>query len=139
MNIYIGNMSKETTEEDLTEVFSKFGSIKSAKIIKDAMTSEPRGFGFVEMTDNEAAAKAIEELNGTELKGKKLVVNESKPKTGGDRHRGGGGSRGGGFGGNRGGGGFGGGGNRGGGGFGGGSGGGNRGGGRGGDRGGKRW
>jgi len=131
MNIYIGNMSKETTEEDLTEVFSKFGSIKSAKIIKDAMTSEPRGFGFVEMSDNEAAAKAIEELNGTELKGKKLVVNESKPKTGGDRHRGGGGGRGG-FNSNRGGGG----GNRGGGGFGGG--GGNRGPGHG-DRGGKRW
>jgi len=126
MNIYIGNLSKDVTEDDLQGAFSKYGTIKSAKIIRDLMTSEPKGFGFVEMNDKDAAVKAIEELNGIELKGKKIIVNESRPKTG--DHRGGGGRRGGPGGGSRGG--FGGGGNRGG------SGGGNRGGSGGG---GKRW
>jgi RNA recognition motif-containing protein len=131
MNIYIGNLAKDVTEDDLQAAFSKYGAIKSAKVIRDLFTSESKGFGFVEMNDKDAALKAIEELNTTDMKGKKVVVNESRPKTGGDR-RGGGGRSGGGFGGNRsGGGGFGG--NRsGGGGFGGGRSG-------GGDRGGKRW
>lgn len=136
MNIYIGNLSKDVTEDDLQALFSTYGAIKSAKVIRDLFTSESKGFGFVEMNEKDAALKAIEELNTTDLKGKKIVVNESRPKTGGDR-RGGGGNRGGG-GGNRGGGGFGG--NRSGGG--GGSRGGGFGGGRssgGGDRGGKRW
>lgn len=138
MNIYIGNLSKDVTEDDLQAAFSKYGAIKSAKVIRDMFTTESKGFGFVEMNDNDAATKAIEELNGTDVKGKKIVVNESRPKTGGDRRGGGGsrggsggGSRGGGFGGNRSGGGGGFGGNRGG------SGGGRSGG--GGDRGGKRW
>lgn len=115
MNIYIGNLSKDVTEDDLQAAFSKYGSIKSAKVIRDLFTSESKGFGFVEMNDKDAALKAIEELNTTELKGRKIVVNESRPKTGGDRRGGGGGGRrggsgGGGFGGNRsGGGGFGGG------------------------------
>lgn len=128
MNIYIGNLAKDVTEDDLQAAFSKYGAIKSAKVIRDLFTSESKGFGFVEMNDKDAALKAIEELNTTDMKGKKVVVNESRPKTGGDRRggggRSGGGNRGGGggFGGNR----------SGGGGFGGGRSG-------GGDRGGKRW
>lgn len=111
MNIYIGNLSKDVTEDDLQEAFSKYGAIKSVKVIKDLFTSESKGFGFVEMNDKDAALKAIEELNTSELKGKKLVVNEARPKSGGDRKggrgNGGGGGHRGGFngGGNRGGGG----------------------------------
>ncbi len=107
MNIYVGNLSKEVTEDDLTEIFSKFGAIKSAKVIKDLFTSESKGFGFVEMNDNAEAQKAINELNATDLKGKKIVVNESRPKSGnkggGGFHGGGNRNFGGGGGGNRGG------------------------------------
>lgn len=108
MNIYIGNMPKEATENDLKEAFSKFGAVSSAKIIRDAVTGEPRGFGFVEMADNEAAQKAVDELNNSTFKGKQIVVNESRPKTGGGGGKGrggfgqrGGGGRGGSFGGGR--------------------------------------
>lgn len=137
MNIYIGNMPKEATENDLKEAFSKFGAVSSAKIIRDAVTGEPRGFGFVEMADNEAAQKAVDELNNSTFKGKQIVVNESRPKTGGGgKGRGGFGQRGGGGGGR--GGSFGGG-KRPGGGGGGGRGGSFGGGRSGGDRGGNRW
>lgn len=125
MNIYVGNLSPQVTEADLEALFNQYGATKSVKIIKDMFTAESKGFGFVEMNDKEEAEKAIEALNTTELKGKKLVVNEARPKKEGGRGGFGGG-------GGRGRGGFGGGGSRGG------NGGGGRGG-HGGGGGGKRW
>ena len=127
MNIYVGNLSWSLTEEDLTNLFSPYGEVTSAKIITDKFNgNRSKGFGFVEMADDEAGKAAIAALNETEMGGRKIIVNESQPRenTGG----GGGGfkkrSFGGGGGGNRGGGGYGGGGgNRGGGGYGGGGGG----------------
>jgi len=98
MNIYVGNLAREVTEEDLQEAFKGFGQVTSAKIIKDKFTGEPRGFGFVEMPGNAEAQAAIAGLNGKELKGRVLNVNEAQPRT----DRGGSGGRGGGRGGNRG-------------------------------------
>ncbi|MGC4102225.1 RNA recognition motif domain-containing protein [Ferruginibacter sp.] len=125
MNIYVGNLSWSMTDDDLMNLFTEYGSVTSAKILKDKMNGRSKGFGFVEMEDDEAAKAAIAALNETEVQGRKLIVNESQPcqeggggggykKSGG---YGGGGNRGGGGygGGNRGGGGYGGGGNRGGG------------------------
>ena len=126
MNIYVGNLSWSMTDEDLAGLFTEFGTVTSGKILKDKMTGRSKGFGFVEMEDDEAAKAAIAALNETEVQGRKLIVNESQPRAEGDRPKrsfggGGGGNRGGGGGygggGNRsGGGGYGGGGNRGGGG-----------------------
>jgi len=106
MNIYVGNLSPEVKEEDLTELFSQHGKVSSLKIRRDMFTQEPRGFGFVEMPGQAEAMKAIETLNTFELKGKKLVVNEARPPRdrkggggGGGRGGSGGGSRGGGGGG----------------------------------------
>ena len=141
MNIYVGNLSSETSEDDLRGAFEAFGEVESVNIVMDRFTSEPRGFGFVEMPSKDEAAKAIEELNGTDLGGRALNVNEARPKKT-ERRGGGGGGRGGRGGGGRGGFGGGGGGGRGGfgggGGYGGGGGGGGRGGGGGGSRGGNR-
>ncbi|MDO8495353.1 MAG: RNA-binding protein [bacterium] len=111
--LYIGNLSYDTNEDALKELFSQAGSVASASVILDKMTGRSRGFGFVEMADDESAAKAVETFNGYELDGRKLVVNEARPmsdrpRTGGDRGGFRGGNRGGGFGG----GGFGGGGDR---------------------------
>ena len=115
MNIYVGNLSGETTEDDLRQAFEAFGQVESANLIKDKFTGESRGFGFVEMPSKDEAQKAIEEMNGTDLKGRTLNVNEARPKTdrgggrggygGGRGGRGGGGGRGGSYGGGRGGGG----------------------------------
>jgi hypothetical protein len=126
MNIYVGNLSWSMTDDDLMNLFTEHGSVTSAKILKDKMNGRSKGFGFVEMEDDEAAKAAIAALNETEVQGRKLIVNESQPRQeggGGGGYKksggyGGGGSRGGGYGGggNRGGGGYGGGGNRGGGG-----------------------
>ncbi|MGB4845617.1 MAG: RNA-binding protein [Ferruginibacter sp.] len=121
MNIYVGNLSWSMTDDDLMNLFTEHGSVTSAKILKDKMNGRSKGFGFVEMEDDEAAKAAIAALNETEVQGRKLIVNESQPRAEGDRPKrsfGGGGGRGGygGGGGNRGGGGYGGGGNRGGGG-----------------------
>jgi RNA recognition motif-containing protein len=128
--IYVGNLPFSATNDSLNEMFAKFGTVESAKIIMDRDTNRSKGFGFVEMASADDAAVAIEKLNGSDVGGRSLVVNEARPmepRTGGF-----GGGRGGDRGGDRGGrsGGFGGG--RGGdrGGFGGG---------RGGDRGGDRW
>ena len=127
MNIYVGNLSWTMTDEDLSNLFTQFGTVTSAKILKDKMNGRSKGFGFVEMDDAEAAKTAIASLNESEVQGRKLIVNESQPRQEGDRPKrsfgggGGGGykkSGGGGYGGggNRGGGGgYGGGGNRGGG------------------------
>ncbi len=121
MNIYVGNMSWSMTDEDLTNLFTQFGTVTSGKILKDKMNGRSKGFGFVEMEDDEAARTAIANLNETEVMGRKLIVNESQPRQEGDyKKRSGGFGGGGGYkksggyggGGNRGG--YGGGGNRGG-------------------------
>ena len=107
MNIYVGNLSKDVTDDDLQGLFSEFGQIKSVKVIRDLFSGESKGFGFVEMPGLSEAQKAINELNTKEVKGKKIVVNEARPRNEHRRSGGGGrgGNRGGGRGGNRGGGG----------------------------------
>ena len=78
MNIYVGNLSWGMNDQDLENLFAEHGSVTSAKIITDRMTNRSRGFGFVEMSD--CAEAAIEALNDTEVEGRKLVVNESRPR-----------------------------------------------------------
>ena len=78
MNIYVGNISWGLSDKDLEKVFAEHGTVTSAKIITDRATGRSRGFGFVEMSDG--AEAAIEALNGTEVDGRELVVNESRPK-----------------------------------------------------------
>jgi hypothetical protein len=80
MNIYVGNISYSTKEEDLREAFGEFGEVESVKIISDRETGRSKGFGFVEMTDDEAGEKAIEEMNGKEVGGRALRVNQARPK-----------------------------------------------------------
>ena len=92
MNIYVGNLSHEVTEEDLREAFEAFGQVESVAIIKDKFTGESRGFGFVEMPAKAEAQAAIADLNEKELKGRALNVNEARPR----EDRKGGGRRGGG-------------------------------------------
>jgi len=106
MNIYVGNLSRQTTEDDLRQAFEGFGQIESVNIIKDRFSGESRGFGFVEMPSKQEAQKAIEEMNGKDLLGRAVNVNEARPKTNRrDSRGGGGGGRRGGFGGGGGGGG----------------------------------
>ena len=117
MNIYVGNLSWSMTDDDLSNLFTQYGSVTSAKILKDKMNGRSKGFGFVEMEDEEAAKTAIANLNETEVQGRKLIVNESQPRQegeGGFKKRSGGGGYGGGGGGYKksGGGGYGGGGGR---------------------------
>lgn len=81
MNIFVGNLTNDVTEEDLTNLFSEFGQVKSVKIIRDMFTQQTKGFGFVEMPGLSEAQKAINDINTKEFKGKKLVVNEARPKT----------------------------------------------------------
>jgi len=96
MNIYVGNLSYEVTEEDLKQAFETFGQVESVNIIKDKFSGRSKGFGFVEMPDKANAQSAINELNGKELKGRTLNVNESRPRTESRGGRGGyGGGRGG--------------------------------------------
>ena len=99
MNIFVGNLSSDVQEEDLTNLFSEFGQVKEVKIIRDMFSQQSKGFGFVEMPGLADAQKAINGLNTKELKGKKLVVNEARPKTDSRRRPGGGGSSSGGGGG----------------------------------------
>ena len=99
MNIYVSNLSFNVQDEDLREFFTPFGEVTSAKIINDRETGRSRGFGFVEMSDDEASRKAIAELDGATGDGRTMKVMEAKPKE--DKPRGGGG---GGFRGNNGGG-----------------------------------
>jgi RNA recognition motif-containing protein len=80
MNIFVGNLNFKVEEYDLKEIFEEYGEVKSANIITDKFTGKSRGFGFVEMANNEEANKAIEELNGGELEGRNIVVNEAKPR-----------------------------------------------------------
>jgi RNA recognition motif-containing protein len=79
MNIYVGNLSYSTTSEDLERLFSEHGQVDSAAVIMDRDTGRSRGFGFVEMPDD-AARKAIEALNGAEVDGRRLNINEAKPR-----------------------------------------------------------
>ncbi|MDD5328173.1 MAG: RNA-binding protein [Phycisphaerae bacterium] len=106
MNIYVGNLAPQATEDDLKKAFEAFGQVESANIIKDKFSGESRGFGFVQMPSKQEAQDAIEKMNGTDLMGRTVNVNEARPRP--DRQGGGGG------GGGRGRGGFGGGGGRGG-------------------------
>jgi RNA recognition motif-containing protein len=89
MNIYVGNISRNATEADLKEAFEAHGAVASVAIIKDKLTGDSRGFGFVEMPNKDEAEKAIVALNGKDVKGRTLTVNEARPRT--DRPRGGGG------------------------------------------------
>jgi len=89
MNIYVGNLSRDVVESDLKEAFQAFGEVQTASIIKDKFTSESRGFGFVEMPNKDEAEKAIAGMNGKDLKGRSLTVNEARART--DRPRTGGG------------------------------------------------
>ena len=94
MNIYIGNISRDLSEDELREAFAAYGQVSSVNIIKDKFTGEYRGFAFVEMPVKEEADAAISGLNGKELKGRALNVNEARPRTD-DRRGGSGGGRGG--------------------------------------------
>ncbi|MDP3063050.1 MAG: RNA-binding protein [Chloroflexota bacterium] len=97
MNIYVGNIAREATEQDLTDAFAAFGQVTTVNIIKDRFSGQPRGFAFVEMANKAEADAAIAGLNGTSIKGRPVTVNEAKPRTeGGDRRGGSGGSGGGG-------------------------------------------
>jgi RNA recognition motif-containing protein len=98
MNIYVGNLSWTMTDEDLSNLFTQYGTVTSGKILKDKMNGRSKGFGFVEMEDDEAARTAIANLNETEVMGRKLIVNESQPRQegeGGFKKRSGGGGYGG--------------------------------------------
>jgi RNA recognition motif-containing protein len=107
MNIYVGNLSWSMTDDDLSNLFSQYGTVSSAKILKEKNTGRSKGFGFVEMQDDDAAKTAIATLNESEVQGRKLIVNESQPrpegsgykKSGGGGYGGGGGRSGGGYGG----------------------------------------
>ncbi len=109
MKIYVGGLPYQTQDDQLQQIFSSYGEVSSAKIIMDRETGRSKGFGFVEMPDNDAAKKAIAELNEAELGGRTLTVNEARPMA--ERSGGGGGGRGG-YGGGGGRGGYGGGGGR---------------------------
>jgi RNA recognition motif-containing protein len=107
-NIFVGNLSYQTTQDDLHAAFAQYGGVERVNIVTDRDTGQPRGFAFVEMSDSQAAQAAITHLNGSELNGRALNVNEARPKPAGGGGGGYGGGRregGGGGGGNRGGGG----------------------------------
>ena len=78
--LYVGGLPYSVTEDSLEELFSAHGTVESAKVITDRMTGRSRGFGFVEMSSQEEAQQAIDKLNGTDLEGRSLTVNEAKPK-----------------------------------------------------------
>jgi RNA recognition motif-containing protein len=108
MNIYVGNLSRDVTEDQLRQAFEAFGEVKTVSIIKDKLTGEPRGFGFVEMPSKEQAALALQGLNDKDLGGRAIKVNEAHDRGARDSRGGGrgGGPRRGGFGGGGGGGGY---------------------------------
>ncbi len=79
-NLYVGNLSWETTEDDVRKAFQEFGEVTSVKLIEDRDTGRPRGFGFVEMSDDTAAMAAIQAMDGKSMGGRNLKVNEAKPR-----------------------------------------------------------
>ena len=85
MNIYVGNIAFSMTEDDLRQAFEAFGEVSRATILKDKMTNRSRGFGFVEMPNQEEGQKAVQELNGKEMNGRALNVSEARPRTEGNR------------------------------------------------------
>lgn len=91
MNIYVGNLSWNLKDQDLTDLFTPYGEVTTAKIVIDKFTQRSKGFGFVEMPNDEQAQAAIAQLNGSEVDGRNLVVNESRPKEGSGGAGGGGG------------------------------------------------
>ena len=102
MNIYVGNLSHDVSSEDLRQAFEAYGEVSSANIIKDKYSGQSRGFGFVEMPNKAGAQTAIENLNGKDLLGRQMNVNEARPRADRPKPRGQGGHRGGsGFGGGR--------------------------------------
>ncbi|HDP35433.1 MAG TPA: RNA-binding protein [Candidatus Hydrogenedentes bacterium] len=100
MNVYVGNLPYTTSSDDLRVAFEAFGEVTSANVISDRDSGRSKGFGFVEMSDDAQAKEAIEKLNGTEMDGRTITVNEARPRE--DRPRGGGRRGGGGYGGGRG-------------------------------------
>src|SRR5687768_15764375 len=106
MKLHVGNLSFQTSSEDLQQLFAQAGTVESATVVEDRDTGRSRGFGFVEMASKEEGEKAIEQFNGTDMNGRNLTVNEARPREDRGNRGGGGGGRGGyGGGGNRGGGG----------------------------------
>jgi RNA recognition motif-containing protein len=95
-NLFVGNLSFKTTQDELLAAFSQFGNVERVNIVTDRETGQPRGFAFVEMTEKRDAETAISQLNGADLNGRNMNVNEARPKPEGGRGGGGGG-----FGGNR--------------------------------------
>jgi RNA recognition motif-containing protein len=89
MRIYVGNLTYSVTDDDLREVFGEFGELAAAEVIKDKFSGQSKGFGFVDMPNNSEADAAIKALNETDFKGRKLTVNEARPRA--ERPRGGGG------------------------------------------------
>lgn len=89
MNIYVGNLPREATEDDLRQAFEAFGKLMAVNIIKDKFSGESKGFGFVEMQKRSEAEAAITAMNGKELMGRALIVNEARPKSEGGRRGGG--------------------------------------------------
>jgi RNA recognition motif-containing protein len=94
-NIYVGNLAYDATEDQVRGIFEQYGPVDRVSIITDRDTGQPRGFAFVEMSDDDSAGKAMEALNGTNLGGRNLTVNEARPKADRPRRDGGGGGRGG--------------------------------------------
>ncbi len=89
MNIYVGNLSYDVTDQTLQGTFESFGEVTSARVIKDKYTGQSRGFGFVEMTTQSQGATAIKSLNGKELQGKQITVSEARPRPNDGRTSGG--------------------------------------------------
>ena len=81
MNVYVGNLNYDLSEDELKQAFEEFGEVTSAKIISDRYSGRSKGFGFVEMSSDDEAKTAIEALSGKELNGRTMVVNEARPKT----------------------------------------------------------
>lgn len=94
MNIFVGNLAREVSDQELEKLFAQYGHVKSVKIIRDLFSGESKGFAFVDMPGKSEAAEAMNALNTYDLKGKKITVNEARPKTQNTRGGGGGGNRG---------------------------------------------
>ena len=90
-NVFVGNLSFQTTQEDLASIFSQYGAVERVNVVTDRMTGQSRGFAFIEMSSRAEAEQAINALNGTNLQGRTINVNEARPKSDAPRHGGGGG------------------------------------------------
>jgi RNA recognition motif-containing protein len=88
VNIYVGNLSYQVTDEDLRTAFQNYGEVSSATVIMDKFSNRSKGFGFVEMVREEDAEAAIKEMNNTDLKGRQITVNQARPRTEGSRNEG---------------------------------------------------